>query len=85
MTAELSLENIAEASQFIDPLFLRSPQFVSAELSDRLGRETVIKVETFNPIWRALEVVRDTLGLLQFSSSSLGSLPEEARRRAGCG
>jgi hypothetical protein len=29
MTVELSLENIAEASQFIDPLFLRSPQFVT--------------------------------------------------------
>jgi len=46
----LSLENIREASQSIDPVFLRSPQFVSAELSDRLGRETVIKIETFNPI-----------------------------------
>ena len=50
MTVALSLENIGEASQSIDPVFLRSPQFVSAELSDRLGRETVVKVETFNPI-----------------------------------
>ena len=50
MTVALSLENIREASRAIDSVFLRSPQFVSAELSDRLGRETVIKVETFNPI-----------------------------------
>ena len=38
MTVALSLENIGEASQSIDPVFLRSPQFVNAELSDRLGR-----------------------------------------------
>ena len=44
MTVALSLENIREASQSIDSVFLRSPQFVSAELSDRLSRETVIKV-----------------------------------------
>src|SRR5260370_618784 len=50
MTVALSLENIGEASQSIDPVFVRSPQFVNAELSDRLGRETVIKIETFNPI-----------------------------------
>jgi threonine dehydratase len=50
MKVALSLENIREASQSIDPVFLRSPQFVSAGLSDRLGRETVIKIETFNPI-----------------------------------
>ncbi len=50
MAVALSLENIREASQSIDSVFLRTPQFVSAELSDRLSRETVIKVETFNPI-----------------------------------
>ena len=50
MKVALSLENIREASLSIDPVFLRSPQLVSAELSDRLGRETVIKIETFNPI-----------------------------------
>ena len=32
MKVALSLENIREANQFIDPVFLRSPQFVSAEL-----------------------------------------------------
>lgn len=46
----LSIENIEEASRLIAPVFLNSPQFVSAELSDRLGHETVVKVETLNPI-----------------------------------
>jgi threonine dehydratase len=50
MTVALSLDNIEEASHLIDPVFLHSPQFVSAQLSDRLGRETVVKVETLNPI-----------------------------------
>lgn len=50
MSVALSLENIEEASHLIDPVFLHSPQFVSAQLSDRLGRETVVKVETLNPI-----------------------------------
>jgi threonine dehydratase len=47
---DLSLERIESAAGEIDPVFLDTPQFVSARLSDELGRELVVKVETLNPI-----------------------------------
>jgi threonine dehydratase len=34
----------------IDPVFLNTPQFVSDQLSEELGREILVKVETLNPI-----------------------------------
>ncbi|MEM8855034.1 MAG: pyridoxal-phosphate dependent enzyme [Pseudomonadota bacterium] len=46
----LSAERIAAASSIIDPCFLNSPQFVCAPLCDALGVETVLKVETLNPV-----------------------------------
>jgi len=46
----LSLEHIEHAGRVIDPAFLHTPQFVEAELSRRVGAETVVKVETLNPI-----------------------------------
>jgi threonine dehydratase len=46
----LSVENIAAASASIDPVFLQTPQFQSASLSDALGCHLVLKVETANPI-----------------------------------
>jgi threonine dehydratase len=46
----ISVENIAEASQVIDPVFRDTPQFVSEALSERLGATVVLKVETVNPI-----------------------------------
>jgi threonine dehydratase len=47
---DLSLDRIESAAAEIDPVFLDSPQFVSDRLSDELGREVVLKVETLNPI-----------------------------------
>jgi threonine dehydratase len=47
---DLSLSRIAEAPKAINPAFLHSPQFASAQLSERLEREVVVKVETLNPI-----------------------------------
>jgi threonine dehydratase len=47
---DLSLERIAEAVDRIDPVFLDTPQFVDERLSDELGREVLVKVETLNPI-----------------------------------
>jgi threonine dehydratase len=47
---DLSPRRIADAVDIIDPAFLGSPQFVSARLSAKLGREVVVKVETLNPI-----------------------------------
>jgi threonine dehydratase len=49
-TTDLSLHRIAAAVERIDPVFLGTPQFVAAGLSDAVGREVVVKVETLNPI-----------------------------------
>jgi threonine dehydratase len=46
----LKLENIQQAAQVIDPVFLNTPQFPAESLSEMLGLELVVKVETLNPI-----------------------------------
>jgi threonine dehydratase len=46
----LSLERIEQAAQAIDPVFLKTPQFVSEPLSDELGIRVALKIETLNPI-----------------------------------
>jgi threonine dehydratase len=50
LTVDLSLERIEASLGEIDPVFLDTPQFVSDRLSNALGREVVVKVETLNPI-----------------------------------
>jgi threonine dehydratase len=50
VTVDLSLERIEASLEQIDPVFLDTPQFVSGSLSNALGREVVVKVETLNPI-----------------------------------
>jgi threonine dehydratase len=47
---DLSLERIEASLEEIDPVFLDTPQFVSDRLSNVLGREVLVKVETLNPI-----------------------------------
>jgi threonine dehydratase len=47
---DLSLTRIEAAAGEIDPVFLNTPQFVSDQLSEELGREILVKVETLNPI-----------------------------------
>jgi threonine dehydratase len=47
---DLSLTRIESAVDEIDPVFLDTPQFVSDQLSEELGREVLVKVETLNPI-----------------------------------
>jgi threonine dehydratase len=49
-THRLSLERIEEAARIIDPVFLRTPQFVSEPLSEHLGVRLALKIETLNPI-----------------------------------
>ncbi|HLG76926.1 MAG TPA: pyridoxal-phosphate dependent enzyme [Ktedonobacteraceae bacterium] len=46
----LSLEHIAEAARTIDPVFMRSPQFLCEPLSELPDIALVLKVETLNPI-----------------------------------
>lgn len=50
MNHRLSIQQIVEASQNIDPVFLRSPQYVNEPMSSLLGCQVVLKVETVNPI-----------------------------------
>ncbi len=45
----LSLENIAEASRRIDPVFLHTPQYVSEGLSALFDCTLTLKIETLNP------------------------------------
>jgi threonine dehydratase len=47
---DLKLANIEKASAVIDPVFLNSPQFIDEQLCAALGRRTIVKVETTNPI-----------------------------------
>jgi threonine dehydratase len=47
---DLSLANIERAASVIDPIFRDSPQFIDEQLCAALGRRTIVKVETANPI-----------------------------------
>jgi threonine dehydratase len=47
---DLSPARIAAAVERIDPVFLRTPQFISDGLCAALGREVVIKNESATPI-----------------------------------
>ena len=50
MNHRLKIENIRDAAQVIDPVFLRTPQYYADSLSRLLGTRIVVKVETANPI-----------------------------------
>ncbi|GLQ99099.1 threonine dehydratase [Dyella mobilis] len=49
-THRVTLDGIRAASLEVDPVFLHSPQFLCEPLSEALGCELTIKVETLNPI-----------------------------------
>jgi len=49
-TTDLKLANIEHAASVIDPVFRDSPQFVDEPLCALLGRQTIVKIETANPI-----------------------------------
>ena len=50
MSHRIRIENIREAAEVIDPVFLHTPQFVSESLSRLLGCRMVVKIEIVNPI-----------------------------------
>ncbi|HMG89020.1 MAG TPA: pyridoxal-phosphate dependent enzyme [Chryseolinea sp.] len=50
MTPRLSTSRIDYAFRTIDPVFLRTPQFISESLSELFSSRVVLKVETLNPI-----------------------------------
>lgn len=47
---KISLADIEAANRAIDPVFLRTPQFVDRGLAAYLGCELLLKVETLNPV-----------------------------------
>jgi threonine dehydratase len=47
---DLDLDRIARAATEIDPLFRDTPQYVDDQLSARLGKRVLTKVETLNPL-----------------------------------
>jgi threonine dehydratase len=49
-THSLNLANIEKAGRLIDPVFLHSPQYEDDTLNAALGRRTLVKVETANPV-----------------------------------
>jgi threonine dehydratase len=50
MQKRLSLSDVEKAVQLIDPVFLNSPQFLNEPLSDSLGCQLTLKIETLNPV-----------------------------------
>lgn len=46
----LSVARVEEAYKRIDPVFLRSPQYILESLNDVLSTDLILKVETQNPI-----------------------------------
>jgi threonine dehydratase len=50
MTRALRVENVDAAARCVDPEFLNSPQVVDASMTRRIGRELILKLETFNPV-----------------------------------
>jgi threonine dehydratase len=64
-TRRLLIENVEQAYQIINPVFLNSPQFESPSLSDLLNLSLTLKVETLNPIrcfkGRGSEVIASSL------------------------
>ena len=48
--SRISTQRIDEAFQTIDPVFLRTPQYVSETLSEIFSARLILKIETLNPI-----------------------------------
>ncbi len=48
--SRITLDRILAAAAAIDPVFLNTPQFLNEPLSDVLGAQVTLKVETVNPI-----------------------------------
>ena len=46
----IPLDAIARAMETVDPVFLHTPQYVDPGLSEALGCEVLLKVETLNPV-----------------------------------
>ena len=89
----LSIENIIEAADVIDAVFLNSPQFISESLSRMLGCRLLVKIETANPIrsfkGRGAEYLASKLSagsrVMTASAGNLGQAMAYACRSRGVG
>jgi threonine dehydratase len=85
----LQIENIRAAADVIDPIFLRTPQFVAESLSRLLGMRILVKVETVNPVrcfkGRGADYfvskLKDARRLITASAGNLGQAMAYACRR----
>lgn len=87
LSPRLSLERVRAATAVIDPVFLSSPQFVCEPLSDELGVELSLKIETLNPIrsfkGRGAELLAERLAATRAGVVADG-LESEGRSSLGC-
>jgi threonine dehydratase len=93
--ASISIENIRDAAAQIDPVFRDTPQFVCEPISERVGVQTVLKVEFVNPIrsfkGRGADYLVQRLGadaadgLVCASAGNFGQGMGYACRKAGLG
>lgn len=93
-TPRIRLDRIRQAAEAIDPVFLRTPQYPCGALSEALGAEVVLKVETLNPIrcfkGRGAEFLMaeagrtgDTRPIVTASAGNFGQAVAYAARRRG--
>jgi len=90
---DLSLARVEEAARTIDPVFLKTPQFVDEQLCEALGRHVLVKVETANPVrsfkGRGADFVMGGLDRRQrvvcSSTGNFGQAMAYAGRRRGIG
>lgn len=75
LVVRLDLQRIRAALVSIDPVFVDSPQYESAPLSEALGCSMVLKVETLNPVrsfkGRGTEIVMSSLARTRRHSSAV--------------
>ena len=91
MDHRIRIDNIREAATVIDPVFLKTPQFVSEPLSRITGCRVVVKVEVLNPIrcfkGRGSDYLASKLPigapLITASAGNLGQALAYACRRRG--
>ncbi len=87
----LTLERIRKAKEIIDPVFINTPQYNCEPLSQLLGCETILKIETLNPIRSfkgrgadfLLSQQRDQKRLMCASAGNFGQAMAYACRKKG--
>ncbi|GAA3763686.1 threonine dehydratase [Spinactinospora alkalitolerans] len=87
----LRLDRIEAASRLIDPVFRNTPQITDDSLSRELGHETILKIETLNPLRSfkgrgadfLLRDTRETRSVVCASAGNFGRAMAYVARRRG--